>query len=104
MISTIVILLIITATIMAIAVKTETMMSLTKSIILGLTTAPFLIIVLALNVVNLIANLGLKLGLALGGSNIEELLASYLTRQLKDGKVKVRGDESENKPEEDDLH
>lgn len=98
------IIVLITAAIIAIALRTETEFNLVRSIIIGLTSAPFMVISVLVNMLNFISNLGLRLGLGLGGTNVEELLQSYLTRQLKKGKIQMRGDESENKPEEDDLH
>lgn len=99
-----IIVVLLTATVIAISIKTETSFSLTRSIILGLTTAPFVLFRFSVDVIVFVANLGLKLGFALGGSNIEELMGSYFGEQVKKGNMVVRGDESEEKPDDEDLH
>ena len=97
-----IIIVLITAMFITMSIKFETSFSLTRSIILGLTSAPFVLFRLAVDILVFVANLGLKLGFILGGSNLEEILNSYFTEQVKNGKMEVRGDGSQNQPEDND--
>lgn len=90
--------------VMVVSIKVNTNFSLLKSIILGLTISPFMIFSLAADLINKLSALGLKLGAQLGGENMDSIMKSFLTKQIDNGNMKIRGDESENKPEEDDLH
>jgi hypothetical protein len=90
--------------VMIVSIKKNTNFSLLKSIILGLTISPFMVFSLAADLLNKLSALGLKLGAQLGGENMDSIMKSFLTKQIESGNMKVRGDESENKPEEDDLH
>lgn len=89
---------------MIFSIKRHTTFSLIKCIILGLTMSPFIVFSLAADLINKLSILGLKIGAIAGGENMESIMASYLTKEIKKGTILVRGDRSEDQPKDEDLH
>ena len=97
----IIIVLLIVATLVAYSLKSVTEFGTTKCVILGVTLAPFALFELFSMIVNFLSNMGKHIGLTLGGSSAEDLAQSSVTRLLRDMGTQVGGDTSEKTSESD---
>jgi hypothetical protein len=93
--------LLVIAGLMAHGIRKHTELSITKSIILGLTLCIPVAFSMIIDMLQFFAVLGLRLGCIAGGEDFNSLMAAYLTKQLKNAKVVEMGDGSKDEDIDD---